>query len=124
MRHSRDIRARAESSAIGGKRRRRGRSQEDDRSLTFDLNEFGVREPNSAEIGLAVFERRSYVRTHRQTHRHLSFIYRDKLQHPASPGGQHMPAASPLHFIVPQLTHTFVIEPIQHGSGEETGRLY
>ena len=55
MRHSRDIRARAEASAIGGKSRRRGRSQEDDHSLTFDRNEFGVREPNSAEIGLAVF---------------------------------------------------------------------
>ena len=77
MRRSGDIRARAEASLIGGKRRRRGRSQEDDRGLTFDLNEFGVRERNSAEIGLAVFERRSYVRTHRQTHRHLSFLYRD-----------------------------------------------
>ena len=70
MGRSGDIRARAEASAIGGKRRRRGRSQEDDRGLTFDLNEFGVRERNSTEIGLAVFERRSYVRTHRQTHRH------------------------------------------------------
>ena len=52
MRRSGD-RARAEASAIGGKRRRRGRSQEDDRGLTFELNEFGVRERNSAEIGLA-----------------------------------------------------------------------
>ena len=69
MRCSGDIRARAEASAIGGKRRRRGRSQEDDRGLTFDLNEFGVREQNSAEIGLAVFERRSYLRAHRQTDR-------------------------------------------------------
>ena len=32
-------------------------------------------------------------------------VIRYKLQHPASPGGQHMPGASPLHFIVPQLTH-------------------
>ena len=67
MRRSRDIRARAEASAIGGKSRRRGRSQEDDHSLTFDPNEFGVREPNSAEIGLAVFEKRSNRRTDRQT---------------------------------------------------------
>ena len=35
-----------------------------------------------------------------------------------------MRGASPFHFIAPQYTHTFVIEPIQHGSGEETGRLY
>ena len=47
-----------------------------------------------------------------------------KLQCTASPAGQHMPGASPFHFIAPQLTHTFVIEPIQHGSGGETGRLY
>ena len=46
--------------------------------------------------------------------------YIHKLQCPASPGGQHMPGASPFHFIAPQ----FVIEPIQHGSGGETGRLY
>ncbi len=51
-------------------------------------------------------------------------IYINKLQCLASPGGQHMPGASPFHFIAPQLTHTFVIEPIQHGSGGETGRLY
>ena len=38
--------------------------------------------------------------------------------------GQHMPGAFPSHFIAPQLTDTFVIEPIQHGSGGETGRLY
>ena len=67
MRRSRDIRARAEASAIGRKWRRRGRSQEDDHSLTFDSNEFGVRDPNSAEIGLAVFEKRSNRPTHRQT---------------------------------------------------------
>ena len=41
MRRSRDIRARAEASSIGRKSRRRGRSQEDDHSLTFDVNEFG-----------------------------------------------------------------------------------
>ena len=75
MRRSGDIRARAEASAIGGKRRRRGRSQEDDGGLTFDLNEFGVRERNSAEIGLAVFERRSYVRTHRQTDTQTPLLY-------------------------------------------------
>ena len=71
IRRSGDIRARAEASAIGGKWRRRGRSQEDDHGLTFEINEFGVREPNSAEIGIAVFEKRSYGRTHR----HLSVIY-------------------------------------------------
>ena len=54
--------------------RRRGRSQEDDHSLTFDSNEFGVREPNSAETGLAVFEKRSNRRTHRPTP--LLYIYR------------------------------------------------
>ena len=75
MRRSGDIRARAEASAIGGKRRRRGRSQEDDRGLTFELNEFGVRERNSAEIGLAVFERRSYVRAHRQTDTQTPLLY-------------------------------------------------
>ena len=66
MRRSGDIRARAEASEIGGKRRR-GRSQEDDHGLTFEINEFGVREPNSAEIGRAVFEKLSYGRTDRQT---------------------------------------------------------
>ena len=75
MRHSGDIHARAEASAIGGKRRRRGRSQEDDRGLTFDLNEFGVHERNSAEIGPAVFERRSYVRAHRQTDTQTPLLY-------------------------------------------------
>ena len=55
MRRSRDIRARAEASAISRKSRRRGRSQEDDHNLTFDQNEFGGREANSAEIRLAVF---------------------------------------------------------------------
>ena len=55
MRRSRDIRARAEASGMGRKSRRRGRSQEDDHNLTFDANEFGVREPNSAEIRLAIF---------------------------------------------------------------------
>ena len=58
-----------------GKWRHRGRSQEDDHSLTFDPNEFGVREPNSAEIGLAVFEKRSYGRTHRQTDRQTPLLY-------------------------------------------------
>ena len=52
------------------------RSQEDDHSLTFDPNEFGVRKPNSAEIGLAVLEKRSNRRTHRQTP--LLYIYRFK----------------------------------------------
>ena len=67
IQRSGDIRARAEASAIGGKWRRRGKSQEDDHGLTFEISEFGVREPNSSEIGLAVFEKRSYGRTHRQT---------------------------------------------------------
>ena len=118
MRDSEDIRARADASAIGGKWRRRGRSQEDEHTLTFDRNKFGVREPNSAEIELAVFEKRSNRWTHRQTHRQTdtSPLYIYKLQCPASPGGQHMPGDSPFHFIAPQLTHTFVIEPIQHGS--------
>ena len=71
MRRSGDIRARAEASAIGRKSPCRGRSQEDDHGLTFEINEFGVREPNSAEIGLAVFEKRSYGRTHRQQARRL-----------------------------------------------------
>ena len=75
MRRSEDIHVRAEASVIGRKRSRRGRSQEDDHSLTFDSNEFGVPEPNSAEIGLAVFEKRSNRQTHRQTDRHLCFIY-------------------------------------------------
>ena len=121
MRRSRDIRARAEASAIGRKSRRRGRNQEDDHNLTFEPNEFGVREPNSAEIRLAVFEKRANRRTHRHS---TSPLYIDKLQCPASPGGQHMPGASSFNFIAPQLTHTFVIEPIQHGSGGETNRLY
>ncbi len=115
--------SRAEASAIGRNSRRRGRSQEDDHRLTFDPNEFGVHEPNSAEIRLAVFEKCSNRRTDRQTDRHLCFIYIDKLQCPASPRGQHMPGASPFHFIALQLTHTFVIEPIQRGSGGETGRI-
>ena len=55
MRRSRDIRTRAAASAIGRKSRSRERSQEDEHNLTFDANEFGVCEPNSAEIGLAVF---------------------------------------------------------------------
>ena len=71
MRRSGDIRARAEASAIGGKWRRCGKSQEDDSSLTFDPNEFDFREPNLAEIGLAVFEKRSNRRTHRQTDRQI-----------------------------------------------------
>ena len=75
MRRSRDIRARAKASGIGRKSRRRGRSQEDNYNLTFDTNEFGVREQNSAEIRLAVFEKRFNRRTHRQTDRHLFFIY-------------------------------------------------
>ena len=78
MRCSEDILPRAEASAIGGKSRRRGRSQEDNHSLTFDENEFDVREPISAKIGLAVFEKRSNRRTNRQTDRHFSFIYRYK----------------------------------------------
>ena len=76
MRRSEDIRARVKASAIGGKWRRRERSQEDKHRLTFDCNEFGVREPNSAEIGLAVFEKRSNRRTHRHTNRRLIYIYR------------------------------------------------
>ena len=75
---SEDICGRAEASAIGRKWRRRGRSQEDDHSLTFDRNEFGVREADSAEIGLAVIEKHSNRRTHRHTarhpDRHLSFM--------------------------------------------------
>ena len=90
MGRSRDIRARTKASAIGRKSGRRGRSQEDDHNLTFDAIEFGVREPNSAEIGLALFEKRSNRRTHRrtdrQTDRHISFIYIDELQCPASRG--------------------------------------
>ena len=72
MRRSRDIRARAEASAIDRKSRR----QEDDHSLTFDPNGFGVRELNSAEIRLAVFEKRSYRRTHRQTDTSPLYKYR------------------------------------------------
>ena len=75
MRRSGDICALAEASAIGGKWRRRGRSGEDDHSLTFDANEFGVREPNSAEIGLSVFEKRSYRRTHKHTDTQTLLIY-------------------------------------------------
>ena len=90
MGRSRDIRARTKASAIGRNSCRRGRSQEDDHNLTFDTNEFGVREPISAEIGLALFEKRSNRRTHRrtdrQTDRHISFIYIEELQCPASPG--------------------------------------
>ncbi len=91
MRCSGDIRVRAEATAIGRKWRRRWRSQEDDHSLTFDPNEFGVRDPNSAEVRLAVFEKRSYGRTDRQTDRQTdtSPLYIYKLQCPASPGGQH-----------------------------------
>ena len=69
IRHSEDIRTQAEASVIGGRWRRRGRSQEDDHGLTFEINEFSMREPNLVEIGLAVFEKRSYGRTHRQTDR-------------------------------------------------------
>ena len=75
MRRSGDIRERSEASAIGGKWRRRGRSQQDDHGLTFDPNEFGVREPNSAKIGVAVFEKRSNRRTHRQTDRQTPLLY-------------------------------------------------
>ena len=74
MRRSGNIRGRAEASAIGRKSRRRGRSQEDDHNLNFDSIEFGVREPNSAEIRLAVFEKRSYGRTHRQTDRQTDIM--------------------------------------------------
>ena len=42
MRRFRDIRARAEASAIGRKSCRRGSSQEENHNLTFDANEFGV----------------------------------------------------------------------------------
>ena len=55
--------------------RRRGRSQEDDHSLTFDANEFGVRELTSAEIGLAVFEKSSNRQTHGQTPLLYIYIY-------------------------------------------------
>ena len=74
MRRSRDIRAREEASAIGRKSGRRERSQEDDHNLTFDTNEFDVRETNSAEIRLAVFEKLSYRRTHRQTETSALYI--------------------------------------------------
>ena len=77
MRRSRDIRARAKVSAISRKLRRRRRSQEDDHNPTFNPNEFGVSKPNSAEIRLAIFEKRSYRQTHRQTDKHLCFIYID-----------------------------------------------
>ena len=82
MRRSEDIHAQGEVSAIGGKRRRHGRSQEDDHSLTFEINEFSVHELNSAEIGLAVFEKRSYRRTQtdRQTDRQTPLLYIYRLQ--------------------------------------------
>ena len=67
MRRFRDIRARAERVQS----RRRGKSLEDDHSLTLDPNEFGVREPNLAEIGLAVLRN---ALTDEYTDRHLSFI--------------------------------------------------
>ncbi len=62
--------------------RRRGRSQEDDHSLTFDPNEFGVREPNSAKIGLAVLRN---APTDGHTDRHLCFMFIDihRLECPA-----------------------------------------
>ena len=66
---------RAEACALGGKCRRRGRSQEDDHSLTFHKNEFGVRKPNSAEIGLVVFEKRLYGQTDTQTDRQTPVLY-------------------------------------------------
>ena len=74
MRRSRDIRAsgsecdRQEIASSWEKSGRRPQSH-------FDENEFGVREPNSAEIRLAVFEKRSYRRTHRQTDRQTSLLY-------------------------------------------------
>ena len=86
-RRSGDIRALAEASLIGGKSRRRGRSQEDDHGLTFEINEFGVREPNSAEIGLAVFEKRSYGRTHTQTDRQTDRLKIKKYDQELLPGG-------------------------------------
>ena len=46
---------------------------EDDDSFTFDLYGFGVREPNSAEIGGGAAELSAYSHTDRQTE--LSFIY-------------------------------------------------
>ena len=58
-----------------------------------------------------------------QTDRQTPLLY-IQAPMPGFAGEQHMPSASPSHFIAPQLTHTFVIEPIQHGSGGETGRLY
>ena len=116
IRHSEDIRARAEASAIGGRWRRRGRSQEDDHGLTFEINEFSVREPNLVEIGLAVFEKRSYGRTHRQTDRqtdrHLSFIY----------------IQAPMPGFARGTTHarcfSFPLHSAAVGSGGETGRLF
>ena len=44
-----------EARFIGWKSRRK-RSKEDDDSLTLDLYGFGLRDPNSVEIGLAVLE--------------------------------------------------------------------
>ena len=113
MRRSGDIRARAEASAIGGKWRRRGISQEDDHGLTLKINEFGVHEPNSAEIGLAAFEKRSYGRTHRQTDRQtdrqtpLLYIY-------TSSNARLRPGDNPC-----QVLHSAAV-----GSGGETGRLF
>ena len=75
MRRSRDIRAQAEACEIGRKSRRRGRSQEDDHSLTFDPNEFGVREPNSAEIRCAVL-RNALTDRHTGIQTPLLYIYR------------------------------------------------
>ena len=78
--HSGDIRARAEASEIGGKWRRRGRSQEGHHGLTFEINEFGVREPNSARsdspsLRNARTDKHTDRQTDRQTDRHLSFKY-------------------------------------------------
>ena len=75
MRRYRDIRARAEAGSIGRKSRRRERSTEDDDNLTFDLCRFGVHEPNSVEIRLAVLEILSYRYTDKHTCRHLSSLY-------------------------------------------------
>ena len=74
MCRSRDISAREEASANDGKSRHRGKSQEDERNLTFEYYELGVSEPHSAEISLAVYEKLYYRRTHRQTVRQLYFI--------------------------------------------------
>ena len=118
IRRSGDIRARAEASAIGGSGVGVGEVRKATTvSLSTLMNSACASQirPRSDSPSLR------NAPTDRQTDRHISFIYiDDKLQCPASPGGQHMPGASPFHFIAPQ----FVTEPIQHENGGETGRLY